>query len=136
MSEFRSVRAEMSEIRTIRAEMSALLNSSPRASIRGPCSSRTDGRSETPGTDVLTPLTIGSCILLISRGLEKRVVGEGVLLSDPTPGDTVDIVRVFVTSATVPEASLILRTTGAQTLGEVVRAEPIDWTFKDLVRCP
>ncbi|XP_051139700.1 uncharacterized protein LOC127257358 isoform X2 [Andrographis paniculata] len=137
MSEFRSVRAEMSEIRTICAVMSALLNSSPRASIRGLCSSRTDGRSETPGTDVLTPLTIGSRILLISRGLKKRVVGEGVLLSDPTPGDTVDIVRVFVTSATIPEAALILWTTsGAQTLGEVVRAEPIDWTFKDLVRRP
>ncbi|XP_051138666.1 uncharacterized protein LOC127256598 isoform X2 [Andrographis paniculata] len=101
------------------------------------CSSLTDGRSLTPGTNVLNPLTIGSRILLISRGLEKHVVGEGVLLSDPTPGDTVDIVRVFVTTATVPEAELILRTTsGAQTLGEVVRGEPIDWTFKDFVCRP
>ncbi|XP_051138825.1 uncharacterized protein LOC127256716 [Andrographis paniculata] len=65
---------------------------------------------------------IGSRILLISRGLEKRIVSEGVLLSDPTPGDTIDIVRVFVTTATIPEAALILRITyGAQTLGEVVR---------------
>ncbi|XP_051116560.1 uncharacterized protein LOC127241510 isoform X2 [Andrographis paniculata] len=88
--------------------------------------SRTDGRLEMSGTDDHNPLMIGSRVLLISRGLEKRVVG-----------DTIDIVRVFVTPATIPEVALILRmTSGAQTLSEVVHVEPINWTLKDLVRHP
>ncbi|XP_051130752.1 uncharacterized protein LOC127251200 isoform X1 [Andrographis paniculata] len=50
-------------------------------------------------------------------------------------GDTLSLVKVFVTSASVPDTPLILPTiSGATTLRDVVGEDPIEWSYKDLMR--
>ncbi|XP_051120684.1 uncharacterized protein LOC127244267 isoform X2 [Andrographis paniculata] len=135
------VKAVLSEIKAIRDEVTMYkaeisswtppsIGPSPEAQLAG-------RRGESAGTSSLELMTIGTRVRLLSRGLEKRVVNEGVMLSLPTPGDTLAIVKVYVTAVMVPETALILPTNiGAKILGDVLDGDNIEWIYQDLVRRP
>ncbi|XP_051115791.1 SNF2 domain-containing protein CLASSY 3-like, partial [Andrographis paniculata] len=112
------LRTVIVEVRNMHTELSTWMNSPGGESVQAPGTIRTQRALKTPGTKVHEPLTVGSRVLLMSRGLEENVA-KGIMLSSPLPGDMLAIVEVFTRVTTVPDTSIILPTIArARTLGE------------------
>ncbi|XP_051117056.1 uncharacterized protein LOC127241865 isoform X2 [Andrographis paniculata] len=136
-SGFAEFKEMMAEFKTIKANVYAFMHRNSGA-ISGPSATvRIDTVSKLLRPVSKSSMTVGTRVLILSRTREKKVVAEGLLLSPPAPGDTLSLVKVFVTSTAVPDTPLILPTiAGATTFCEVVDEDPIEWNYKDLMRHP
>ncbi|XP_051140054.1 uncharacterized protein LOC127257649 [Andrographis paniculata] len=131
------LKAMMAEFKNIKCDVYAFMQKNSGAVTGQAGTSRIDSVSELPKPVSEPGLTVGMHVLLLSYSGEKKVVAEGLLLCPPAPGDTLSLVKVFVTSALVPDTPLILPTiAGSTTLRNVIGEDPIEWNYKDLMRRP
>ncbi|XP_051134109.1 uncharacterized protein LOC127253519 isoform X2 [Andrographis paniculata] len=129
------LKAMMDEFKTIKVDVYAFMHRNSGAVTGQAGTSRIDSVPEIPRPVSEPSMTVGTHVLLLSHTGEKKVVAEGLLLCPPGPGDTLSLVKVFVTSASVPDTPLILPTiSGATTLRDVVGEDPIEWSYNDLMR--
>ncbi|XP_051134888.1 uncharacterized protein LOC127254059 [Andrographis paniculata] len=131
------LKAMMAEFKTIKSDVYAFMHRNSEAVIGQTGISRIYPVSELPRHMSEPGLTVGTHVLLLSHFGEKKVVAEGLLLCPPAPGDTLSLVKVFVTSDSVSDTPPILPTIAvATTLCDVVGEDPIEWNYKDLMHHP
>ncbi|XP_051143421.1 uncharacterized protein LOC127259853 [Andrographis paniculata] len=112
LAEFKEM---MTEFKTIKADVYAFMHRNFGA-VSGPsATTRIDMVSELLRPVSESPMMVGTHLLILSRTGEKKVVAKGLLLSPSTPGDTLSLVKVFVTSAAVLDTPLILPTIAGAT---------------------